>query len=465
MTNGKLSHILSVSWIYDLYRLGHAAFGDNSGEIYQKILEHIVKGFSATSGSLALRGDPGTDELTIVAGIDLPRRAMGAKVKFGEGVLGKVAQEGTPLLLNGDVSRDTRFKNKQAREETRTPLSAMCWPLKVDEAIIGVLSINNNTGIEFQTEQLQQGSVITNLVSVVIENANLHSAQKSLIHQLQEAQAQLLQSEKMASVGQLAAGIAHEINNPIGYVNSNLGSLRQYLADLLTILAAYQKLEARLPMDEEIRGLQQLKQDLDLDFLKEDSLALLSESCEGVQRVRNIVQDLKDFSHVDAAEWQMVDLHKGLDSTLNIAHNEIKYKAEIIREYGDVPLVECLPSQLNQVFMNMFVNAVHAIEENGKITIRTGRVDASAWIEIEDTGKGIAPEHLSRIFDPFFTTKPVGKGTGLGLSLSYSIIQKHKGRIDVDSCPGKGTTFRIVIPLKRASETAQHGGSDDAQST
>jgi signal transduction histidine kinase len=269
----------------------------------------------------------------------------------------------------------------------------------------------------------------------------------------------------MASVGQLAAGIAHEINNPIGYINSNLGSLQQYLQDLLTIVAAYQKLEARLPVDEEIRGLQKLRQDLDLDFLKEDSLALLSESCEGVQRVRNIVQDLKDFSHVDSAEWQMVDLHKGLDSTLNIAHNEIKYKAEIVREYGDVPLVECLPSQLNQVFMNMFINAAHAIEEKGKITIRTGREDTSAWIEIADTGKGIAPEHLSRIFDPFFTTKPVGKGTGLGLSLSYSIIQKHQGRIAVDSCPGKGTTFRIVIPLKRVSETAPQGGLEDAEST
>jgi len=195
---------------------------------------------------------------------------------------------------------------------------------------------------------------------------------------------------------------------------------------------------------------EQLKQDLDLDFLKEDSLALLSESCEGVQRVRNIVQDLKDFSHVDAAEWQMVDLHKGLDSTLNIAHNEIKYKAEIIREYGDVPLVECLPSQLNQVFMNMFVNAVHAIEENGKITIRTGRVDASAWIEIEDTGKGIAPEHLSRIFDPFFTTKPVGKGTGLGLSQIFGFAHQSGGEVGIESEVGKGTTVSLYLPRSTA---------------
>ena len=165
------------------------------------------------------------------------------------------------------------------------------------------------------------------------------------------------------------------------------------------------------------------------------------------------MQDLKDFSHVDQAEWQWVDLHKGIDSTLNVVNNEIKYKAEVVKEYGDIPQVECLASQLNQVFMNMLVNASHAIGEggHGRITIRTGLKDEMVWVEFADTGKGIAPENLTRIFDPFFTTKPVGKGTGLGLSLSYGIVDKHHGRIEVESEVGKGTTFRIWIPVRQAA--------------
>jgi signal transduction histidine kinase len=169
-------------------------------------------------------------------------------------------------------------------------------------------------------------------------------------------------------------------------------------------------------------------------------------------RVTKIVKDLKDFSHVDAGdEWQLADLHQGLDSTLNIVWNEIKYKCEVKKEYGALPEIECLPSQLNQVFMNMLINAGHAIEERGTIVIRTGTADGQVWVEFEDSGKGIAPEHIGKIFDPFFTTKPVGKGTGLGLSLSYGIVHKHKGRIEVRSAPGRGTTFRVWLPERQES--------------
>jgi len=169
--------------------------------------------------------------------------------------------------------------------------------------------------------------------------------------------------------------------------------------------------------------------------------------------VRKIVQDLKDFSHVDARkEWEWTDLHKGLDSTLNFVHNEIKYKAEVVKEYGGLPEVQCLASELNQVFMNLLVNAAHAIDKaRGTIWIRTGTAKAgdrdSVWVEIQDDGCGIAEENLSRIFDPFFTTKPVGKGTGLGLSLSYGIVKKHGGRLEVDSQPGRGSRFRLTIPV------------------
>ena len=269
--------------------------------------------------------------------------------------------------------------------------------------------------------------------------------QEELIRKLAEAHTQLLQSEKMASVGQLAAGVAHEINNPIGFVNSNLGTLKHYIADLLKTLSVYEEYEGELK--EETRGvLAELKRKIDLVYMTEDIGNLLSESIDGMQRVKRIVQDLKDFSHVDGAEMQLADLEQGLDSTLNVVWNELKYKSEVVKEYGGIPKILCMPAQLNQVFMNLLTNAGQAIESHGRITVRTGQEGQNVWVEVEDTGMGIKPEHLDRIFDPFFTTKPVGKGTGLGLSLSYGIVQKHGGRIEVKSEPGKGTVFRVVLP-------------------
>ena len=270
---------------------------------------------------------------------------------------------------------------------------------------------------------------------------------------LSMTQEKLVQSDKLASIGQLAAGVAHEINNPIGYIFSNFGTLQNYLDQLFVMLDQYQQAEAHAP-HETAERLRQMRERIDLDFLREDIPVLMSESKEGIARVRNIVQDLKDFSRVDAnQEWAWANLHRGIDSTLNIVSNEVKYKADVVRDYGDIPEIECLPSQLNQVVMNLVVNAAHAIgEARGTITIRTGAEGDQVWIEVADTGCGIAPENLSRIFDPFYTTKPVGKGTGLGLSLSYGIVQKHRGRIDVHSQPGKGTTFRVVLPVRHSVE-------------
>jgi two-component system, NtrC family, sensor kinase len=266
---------------------------------------------------------------------------------------------------------------------------------------------------------------------------------------LSMAQEQLIQSEKLASIGQLAAGVAHEINNPIGYIFSNFGTLENYLGNLFEMLSAYEDAEQMISAPDKRNTLKKLKERIELDFLKEDIPVLMHESKEGIIRVRKIVQDLKDFSHIDAKqEWQWANLHQGIDSTLNIVSNEVKYKADVIKEYGDIPDIQCLASQINQVIMNMVVNAAHAIgTERGKIVIRTGCEEENVWIEVADNGAGIARENLSRIFDPFFTTKPIGKGTGLGLSLSYGIVQKHRGRIGVESKPGQGTTFRITLPV------------------
>ncbi|NTV69017.1 MAG: PAS domain-containing protein [Azonexaceae bacterium] len=262
-----------------------------------------------------------------------------------------------------------------------------------------------------------------------------------LLHKVEEAQQQLLQSEKMAAIGQLAAGIAHEINNPVGFVNSNLGTLKTYVSKLLNVISAY---ETGKP--DEISA---ARKKADLDFLRDDLPSLVAESQEGLSRVTKIVQDLKDFSHVDQAEHQRADLNAAIESTLNVVWNELKYKAEVVRELGDIPPVDCVPAQINQVFMNLLVNAAQAIEHQGKIFVRSGSENKQVWFEIEDTGKGMTEEVRNRIFEPFFTTKPVGKGTGLGLSISYDIIvKKHGGHMDVRSTPGHGTCFRIWLPLE-----------------
>ncbi|WP_417070903.1 ATP-binding protein [Niveibacterium terrae] len=278
--------------------------------------------------------------------------------------------------------------------------------------------------------------------------------QANLIQEVEQAHNRLLLSEKLASIGQLAAGVAHEINNPIGYVYSNIGSLSNYVKDLIRLLDAHIEHSAGLPENERSE-LAALAQEIDYDYLREDITSLTRESTEGIERVRKIVQDLKDFSRTDSnEEWQWADLHHGIESTLNIVNNEIKYRADVIREFGELPQIECLPSQLNQVFMNLLVNAAHAMREDRRGTIRvcTGSDEKSVWVEIADNGCGIPEGIRDRIFDPFYTTKPIGKGTGLGLSLAYGIIRKHDGQIEVTSQEGLGSTFRVSLPIHHHHE-------------
>jgi PAS domain S-box-containing protein len=283
---------------------------------------------------------------------------------------------------------------------------------------------------------------------------------KSLAHQrelnrkLEDAQNQLLQSEKMASLGQLAAGVAHELNNPIGFVRSNVTTLEGYLAGIFEILKAYdEKAAAALP-EQDAAELASLKKQKDFDFVHEDIFQLLSESKDGLTRVQDIVQNLKDFSRVGGAGWGWADLHACIDSTLNIIWNEIKYKCTVVKNYDPaLPQVYCIASQLNQVFMNLLVNAAHAIPEKGEIVITTEHdANGTVRIHVSDDGVGIPEENFAHLFEPFFTTKPIGKGTGLGLSIAYGIIGKHHGSIDVASTVGKGTTFTVTLPVENADE-------------
>ncbi|WP_241093461.1 ATP-binding protein [Xanthomonas sp.] len=277
-----------------------------------------------------------------------------------------------------------------------------------------------------------------------------HAELRQAYLRLNGAQEKLLQSEKMASIGQLAAGVAHEINNPIGYVHSNLGSLQEYLRSLFTLIEAYERALRAPDPKALIPEIDDIRTRFDIDFISRDLPQLMAESREGIERVTRIVRDLKDFSYSGRDEsWKLVDLHSGLESTINIIWNELKYKVTLDRRYGNLPLVECLPSELNQVYMNLLLNAGQAIGERGTIVVSTGQDGEEVWIEFKDSGAGIPADLLQRIFDPFFTTKPVGSGTGLGLSISYGIINKHHGRIDVTSTVGEGSSFRIVIPVRQ----------------
>lgn len=279
--------------------------------------------------------------------------------------------------------------------------------------------------------------------------------QDALIRELKQAHDQLIQSEKMASIGQLAAGVAHEINNPIGYVRSNLSSLREYTNSLLTLNDAFAK---ALGDSFHSPELQSLCQTHDLEFIREDLPSLLDESRDGIERVEKIIRSLRDFSRGDTDQMETLDVHQCLNKTLAVARNEIKYKATVETSFAELPMIKAVDSQLGQVFLNLLVNAAQAIEEQGLITITTMHFDPEhIEVRITDNGNGIEPENLGRLFEPFFTTKPVGKGTGLGLSLSYGIVQSHQGDLKVSSSPGEGTTFRVILPI---SQTPDEGGDE-----
>ena len=272
-------------------------------------------------------------------------------------------------------------------------------------------------------------------------------------NKLEKAKDQLVQSEKMASVGQLAAGVAHEINNPIGFVSSNIATLNDYLKNYKAIIARFETfIDIPTKSPEYEKAKEQLKADLEQENIEEmntDVDEMIHDSIDGIGRVTTIIKSLKTFSHVDQAQIQDTDLNQCLEATLKIVHNELKYKCDVVTQLEPLPLLHCNAGQLNQVFMNLLVNAGHAIEgEKGTVTVRSKATKKAIIISVSDTGKGIPKENLHKLFDPFFTTKPVGQGTGLGLSISHGIISDHKGHIDVESTIGQGTTFTLTLPLK-----------------
>lgn len=263
--------------------------------------------------------------------------------------------------------------------------------------------------------------------------------------ELERLQAQIVHSEKMASIGQLAAGVAHELNNPAGFIYGNMEILRTCAAGLERLLSFYDN----APLPESLTAqVKAIKEETDYEHSLEDLKSIITDCHSGAERIRDIVQNLRLFSRLDEAEFKKVNLHDGIESTIRLLsqfYNSGRITLE--RDYTDLPLVDCYAGQLNQVWMNLFINAAQAISSEGKVRVATRRENDMAIVSISDTGEGILPEHLKKIFDPFFTTKRVGEGTGLGLSITYGIIERHGGSINVESRPGEGTTFTVTLPI------------------
>ena len=282
-------------------------------------------------------------------------------------------------------------------------------------------------------------------IDLGITNDELHKT----VADLKATQEQLIQSEKMASLGQLTAGIAHEINNPINFVTANVQPLKDDMNDLLKFIAKYDQLIKDKGLEKEFVEIEKAKQDDDIEFTKREINDLLKGIADGAMRTAEIVKGLRNFSRLDQNVYRKASINESLDSTLTLLHNSYKNRIEIEKHYGLLPEIDCFPGQINQVFMNILSNAIQAIPNEGTIFIKTWQENQAVKISIRDTGGGMTEEVRKKIFDPFFTTKDVGKGTGLGLSISFGIIQKHNGTIDVTSTPGSGSEFIITIPINQ----------------
>ncbi|CAM3542912.1 Sensor protein ZraS [Vibrio aerogenes CECT 7868] len=316
------------------------------------------------------------------------------------------------------------------------------------------------------TDEIAEVSEAFNAMSERLKNVSqsremyekqLESLNKTLENQiehrtraLEKTNEQLIHSEKMASIGTLAAGVAHEINNPVGFIMSNIRTLSTYTATYNEIISQLQQLDEQQSEEElrqAVRSLKAWLKQKDIEFILEDMAEIITDIHEGNERINHIVSGLKDFSHVDQDKsYKPANLNEAIEKTLRVTENELKYKAETVVELSDLPLVNCNTSQIQQVLLNLIINASHAIEAEGRIEIRSWAENNRVCISVRDNGSGIPPALHKKIFDPFFTTKKVGKGTGLGLAISYNIMKEHQGEILMESQPGEGTCFTLNFP-------------------
>lgn len=419
--------------------ISRAINSTNDINILLKMALNLTTGFiGAEAVSLFLRDEKTGDLICYLASGTKGEILEGQRMEKGTGIAGWVCENMTPLIVN-DASKDPRFNPEFDRKTGFITRSILAVPLRAMGKTVGVLEVINKKNNDLFTPEDQQLLYsLANHLAIAVENAKmteeLRRANESLeqkvkertkeleeaITKLQQTQRQLVQSEKLASLGIMAAGVAHEINNPLSFIQSNLTILRDYINEI--------KISNR-------------------EILEEINSAI-EESLDGAKRISEIVKGLKGFARADEGKPEMCDMNRLIEEVLRIIWNEIKYKAEVIKEFGEIPEIFVNRNQLAQVLVNLIINAAQAIEKKGKIILRTYMDGDNLAVDVEDTGCGIPPENLKKIFDPFFTTKPVGKGTGLGLSITLGIVQNHGGEIKVNSEVGKGTRFTVLLPIK-----------------
>jgi len=419
------------------------ASGTAASGLLDLLLQEMIRYTHADAASILLV-EPDGQTMRIKASFGLDEQVVDdARVIVGERISGWVVAHDEPRVVIGEATGEDC---RPLRSERIRPASmGLCLPMRGRDRVVGALCVTRFEGDEiFSRDAIELGLLLGGEVARALERAG--AAEKKL-----DLERSVMRRDKLATIGELASGVAHEINNPLGFVSSNMSSLDRYLAEILPVLSSVAK--ARGTGD--LRAVLEAAEPVDLGFILSDLPVCMRETQEGLERVLKIVADLRDFARDDTDVREMGSLNEILDGAVSILWSQIKYKAELVKEYADLPGFVCYPSRLGQVFLNLLHNAAQSIDRRGRIVVRTRSENGSVVAEVEDNGCGMKPEAMERMFEPFYTTKPRGVGTGLGLSIARKIVEKHGGSVEVDSQEGRGTRFRIIFPLtEKSSATA-----------